>query len=150
MKIVTLNTVIKSFESFATNHKQLNSFYSGESWDFQAQTNLYPALIIAPSPALISRGSIQITFRVLILDLCNRDNSNVDEILSDTLQIFGDLFAHFRDNEDLYGFTILGDAISPEPVEEAFDDITAGWFAPITIEYLFNASDCVAPINNII
>ena len=146
MEITTLNTIIKSFEAFATNHKQINSFYSGESWDFQAQTNLYPALIIAPNPATISRGSIEISFRILILDLCNRDTTDTDEILSDTLQIFGDLFAHFRDNEDTYGFTIIDEAISPEPVEEAFDDIAAGWFATVTVEFPFSASNCNLPL----
>ena len=144
--MTTFNTVVAAFETFAENHKQLNSFYSGEEWDFQAKENLYPALVIAPDPAEIARGSVKITFRVLILDLCNRDNSNVDEIHSDTLQIFGDLFSEFRDNDDEYGFFIDDESIAPEPVREALDDIVAGWFSTITIEYPFSASTCNIPV----
>ena len=144
--ITTLNTILKQFEIFASNHKQINTFYSGESWDFQANTNVYPAMIVAPDPATIARGSVSISFRVLILDICPRDSNNNEEILSDTLQIVGDFFSYFRDNEDEFGFIIADEEITADPVEEEFDDIVAGWFFTTTVEFPFIASNCNIPI----
>lgn len=146
LMITTLNTIVKSIEDFTTRHKQLNSFFSGDNWDFQAKTNLYPALVCVTNPASISQGRVTCTFNIFISDICNKDRSNIDEIHSDTLQIFQDFFAEFRENEDFYGFTLLDENLVVDPFEEEFDDVLAGWNSVMTFEFMFSASNCLLPL----
>jgi hypothetical protein len=138
---MTLNQIIEEIRQFTDSHYQLNTFFSGDTWDFQAQTNIYPALISVQAPATISSGRMTVSFNIFITDICNKDRSNVDEILSDTLQIMGDLYAYFRDRDE-YG--LVGD-LNVIPFSEEFDDVLAGWNANFEFEFMFSASDCGLP-----
>jgi hypothetical protein len=146
--MTTYNNIITKFNKFAEDHYQLHNFFSGKTWDFQANDQKFPAMIAFPSPSTIEPGLMKIKLNIFIADILNRSSTNLDEIYSDTLSIILDMFAHFRDDEDLNGF-VISDNISVEPFEEKFDEILAGWSTTLEIEVEYDASKCGLPIKPI-
>lgn len=146
--MTTLNTIIRDMNQFTTDHMQLNTFYSGDSYDFQSKTNIYPALLAVKGPAIVQQGSMSVSFTIFIIDICNKDMSNVDEIHSDTLQIFGDLISYFkdRDEDENNPYGMVDTIVQPEPVIGEYDDNIAGWSAEFSLEFPFAASSCNLPI----
>ena len=144
---MTFNNVIAALENFAANHLMINSFLSGDTWDFQAQTNAYPSMLAVTYPAVIGSGMTRMSFQIFFSDIANKDRSNVNEIHSDTLQIAQDLFAYLRDNEDELGFSLATDELSLEPFSESFDDVLVGWSMLLEIDLPFAGSACNLPLN---
>ena len=143
----TVNNIVTSLEDFVKRHQQLRSFFSGDTWDFQAKTNIYPALCAVIMPSEVHYGKQVISYNIFIADICNKDKSNVDEIWSDTMQIFSDLYAEFRDNYDTYGFYLEDDNLSLTPWNEDFDDILAGWNGVLRFSIPYSGSICNIPID---
>lgn len=141
----TYNQIVKTFEDLATAHMQVNTFGSLKTWNFQSQTNIYPAVLLIPVPGNIQQGLVKFSFELYVLDLLNGDRSNLNEVHSDTIQILNDFVAELADNEDTYGFTIDENTVSMEPIEEAFDDIVAGWVANIDVYVPNTLDDCETP-----
>lgn len=144
--MATLNNIIKSFEDFSTAHLQVNTFFSGQVWNFQSYTNKYTAVILLPVPSAIQKGQLSLTFNLFVIDQLNKDRTNKDEVLSDTLQILQDYISEFSDNEEVNGFTLNDEeSISIEPFEEELDDVVAGWVATIMIKVPYSGSTCIIP-----
>lgn len=133
--MTTYNQIIKAFEYFASQHKQLNTFHCGKLFEFETKSNLYPAMIVLPQPSIVTERSIRLTFNVFIMDLLNRDLSNEDEIHSDSLSVILDFFKYLETGSDL--FTITNDNKSTEFFTETGPDILAGCQGSFTIEYPF-------------
>jgi len=148
--MATLNNVYTALEQFADKHQQINAYYPGPTWDFQAQTNLYPALIVNPGNAIITSGQITVTITIFIADLMSSEKTNVNEIHSDTLQILGDLFATFREVNDTLGNFAFGIEdnyeMNPQPFADELDDRTAGWYVEVPFVIPFAPSNCGLPI----
>lgn len=145
--MTTYKDIVDMIEDFSNNHLQLNSFYSGKLWNFEAEQNIYPALVILPTTSTIQRGTIQLTFNIVIADILNSDKSNLDFIYSNTLQILTDLFSYLNNNDNDTNYTILDEGFTAEPFEESFDDILAGWIGTVNIIVPFKASSCNIPLS---
>jgi len=141
----TYNNIIDALHTFCSNHYQINTFYSGDTWDFQAKSNIYPAVIVLPQPSTIDKGRINIKFNLFVADLMNKDCTNLDEIYSDTLLIMTDIVSYFRNYEE-DGYAILDDSINIEPFNEKFDDNLGGWMATLTFEIPYVGSTCGLPL----
>ena len=145
--MTTFNEIIIAFETFSDEHHQINTFYSGQTWNFQTQTNLYPAVIMLPESSSMEKGSINLSFNLFIADILNSDRTNLDEIYSDTLQILADFVSYFDDayeNNEIE-FFLNSENISIHPFEEKFDDVVAGWMAKIEINIPYSGNICVIP-----
>lgn len=143
----TYNQVIKAFSDICDNHKQINSFYSLQTWEFQTKENVYPAVLLIPLPSTIQQGMTILSFELHVMDLLNKDSSNLNEIHSDTLQIANDIIAETAENEDDYGFTLNTEAITATPFEESLDDRVAGWVITLDVEIENGLDDCNIPID---
>lgn len=142
--MTTFNQINQAFADFASNHLQIHTFYSGQTFNFQPEQNIHPSMIVIPQPGNVEYGKITLTYSVLILDILNNDHSNLQEILSDTLQIITDMVAYFKNIDD---FWIDESGVSVEPFEGVQDDDLAGWAASISIEMPFGGSPCGLPLS---
>jgi len=145
--MTTFNEIVTAFETFSDEHQQINTFYSGQTWNFQTQTNLYPAVIMLPESSSIEKGSINLSFNLFVADILNSDRTNLDEIYSDTLQILADFVSYFDDayEDSEIEFFLNSENISIHPFEEKFDDVVAGWMAKIEINMPYSGNICVIP-----
>ena len=135
--------LIEYLQSFATQHEQINTFYAGQTWNFQAGKNLYPAMVCTVLPSQISSGESVISIQIAMMDIQNKDNSNVIEIQSDMFEVMQDLYSYFALSN---GLTYINEAIAPEPFQDFTDDVLDGWLATFNFRFAYENNTCIIPL----
>lgn len=135
--------LIQKFRDFSTNHLQVNTYFNGETFDFQSQESIYPAIITVNMTSSIEIGSTNLSFDIFVVDKMKSDMSNKDEIFSETLDIAQDFIAYFDDDLD-----IGQDSISLQPVFDSLDDKICGWIISVTFLLENTRNECKIPLVN--
>ena len=150
-KNITVQNIIQlhEFIGFNSNYVQKTTF--GDIFEIDIDQNqLFPITHLSIEGADYSKHELTYRFRLYAMDLVNKDESNENDVLSDTLQFIGDYISQLK-----HGFSTLGvsydmendfrlsDNISCEPFTERFDSQVTGWAANFNITVSFNASACV-------
>lgn len=152
----TLNNIIAVFRDISTRHEQINAFGVGDDWEIAASAaQLHPVLWINPTAAQLPRGpggygAFSVSFTLKIFDLVDKDESNEEEVLSDTLEIIRDAVNEFNTHPYYIdgGFSIDGD-VNITPFTEKFDEEVSGWETNITCIVPNHRSFCGSPIETI-
>ena len=159
--------IIDDFRKIADNHKQINSFGTGDirqliyltsevkgSDNATDKAPVYPLMYVIPSTATRGEQQITLTFQVIIADIMNTKNYDIEtDLYSDTLQMAEDVLAQFKysvtdaqgDYEASYDIVL---PVSVSPFSEAYDDILVGWNLTIQIVLDNPLNRCIAPYNN--
>ena len=138
-------TVIKDYQTFADLHYQINSFGFG---DVEQLTNdvitkkepKYPRMYVLPETTHFHTGHIHIGWKIYFMDKLNNDISNLQDVMSDQLEIAKDLFSkmYLSEYEADWGATV-------EPYYEATETILAGWVLNMHFTQKFDYNRCVLP-----
>lgn len=145
--MITYNKIKKVLSDIATNHLQINSFGFGAPPKFGAGPTLdYPVMWVAPhtTGSQIVGNELNLKFSIIFADLVHPDDTNLDEVHSDTLSMATDVKALLNNpaNDDL--FTI--EENSPlEQFIERFDDSVAGWTLDIDFKINYTGNRCIIP-----
>ena len=142
---ITFNQLLLKFEALANDHLQIKRFGSGPIEDintFSPSSGDFPVLWVVPQAAKLGKNTLVYTMRILVFDIDETDDSNRDEILSDTLQILNDIFQQIMEDDDNY--EVNTDLIAT-PFNQRFVDYCTGWFADIEITTDINNSLCIIP-----
>lgn len=83
---------------------------------------------------------------MLVLDLVKKDESNRDEVWSDTEQIADDVIKILNNESDQYS---LVNEPQLDPVTEFHSDWVTGWQCEILLETEFNSSYCDIPAEDL-
>jgi hypothetical protein len=145
--ITTINILEKEFEEIQKAHYQLNSFYFGElNLALQNRSLLYPLLAIDYNSGNINELNTNIQFVMVIADKVYKDNSNLTETKSDTLQICRDIFNLLKKSKR---WTLIGrvsNANISAFVERGKDEI-AGHVLTFSLELRDSNGICDLPLN---
>lgn len=142
---MTFNEVLKIFTDIADVHLQIKGNYGiGQEHEINGAletTRTYPMLWIIPIDSITREQTKERTFELLCFDLVHKDESNENEVLSDTEQILDDFIKKVQNDSDDY--LIVGD---PQmfPYTEKYQDDVSGWRTLITVEtahYIHQACD---------
>ena len=156
MKIQTINQLISVFKDIATRHYQINGFGIGDSWEIGAdKAYMHPVLWINPTTANMPSTdtgykTFEIDFDVRVFDLVHKDESNENEVLSDTIDILKDIITEFKGHPYYVNsqLNIMGD-ISFEAFTEEFDEEVSGWLCEISLMTPILTSFCGIPAADI-
>lgn len=154
---ISLNIIKNILKVYVENNKILNDFYYG---DISRITNenssyLYPLLAVIPTGNVVNKGgevgqfnSITYNFNIICADIVNGDESNVDDILSDTAQNLSDLLSFLDQNEycNEYNILVNGTSISMNTFFERFSDVLAGHTMTLGIEVPWKYINCDIPM----
>lgn len=146
--MLSYNQIIGIIEKFAANHKQINEFANGDLWEVIEHNKLsefnYPLLFIADNSADFGNGTFTLTFDFIVMDLVHKDESNENDVKSDTLQIINDVVAYFDRQQDYYTLSMerVGNAIS---FTERFDDELTGWKLTLRLKQPQEYDKCAIP-----
>lgn len=153
IKNVTLKMLYEVFEEAFTLEPQLNTITFGDIFEVDlAKNSIYPIMHVSTDTASYDTGSLTYSFQIIVMDLVNKDENNEHDVLSDMLEVIGDIISHIRNSalvsevDDFRNTIRLQDSISCEPFTERFDNEVTGWTANISIEVEFNASACAGQI----
>jgi len=148
---ITYNQIIKQFEDFATAHRQINQFKSGDLWEVVQKETLaelnYPMLFVQDSPASIGEGFITNGFNILVMDKANEGTVET-EVKSDTLLILLDTIAYFEKlYTDNWKFVKIEKTGSISSFTERFDDTLTGWTMSMQLKQPLEYNECQIPQN---
>ena len=143
--------MIKQFEDFATAHKQINEFKTGDLWEVVQKETLaelnYPMLFLQDSPATIGEGFITNGFNILVMDKANEGTIET-EVKSDTLLILLDTIAYFEKlYTDNWKFVSIQKSGSISSFTERFDDTLTGWTMSMQLKQPLEYNECQIPQN---
>ncbi len=135
--MITYNTILKTFEDIADNHKQINNFGTGTLDEVNAfsKDGKFPVLWVIPQRVQLGENAMIYTIRVMVFDISETDDSIDDEIYSDTILILNDIMFILNTqpfwNKDEASVTNIPVAT---PFRQKFVDYCAGWYADFDIE----------------
>lgn len=149
IKNVTLKMLYKMLQDIGTTHNQINTTTIGDIFEVDLVESTYPLFHVSTSTTNFAQHTMTYNFQLIVMDLVSKDESNENDVLSDTLETIGDIISIIKNQTAT--FQLIPDfetevAISPnvacEPFTERFDNEVSGWTANISIEVSFNASQC--------
>ena len=141
---MTLNQIQSSLELIATNHRQINSYGSGELYDIvtSGDTN-YPLMYTMLENSTIGGRVESLVFNILIMDIVKGGRVNEDEVASDMLEIVKDVIAQLQHPN--YEWEFDSQSVTIEPFTERFTDSVTGYSFKVTLLLPFAFDRCVMP-----
>jgi hypothetical protein len=140
---MTLNQLIHKFKVIGDNHQFINRFGTGQVSDIDATISDYiqfPMLWVIPQSIEATENTTTFTFRAMVFDLVNTDDTPETEVLSDTASTLLDVIKLFRydglsgvDFDGLPTEYTINENIQMIPFTERFTDYVSGWYADISI-----------------
>lgn len=135
--MITYNTILKTFEDIATNHRQINNFGTGALEEVNTFSNesKFPILWVIPQRVQLGGNSMIYTVRVLVFDISETDDSLDDEIYSDTVLILNDVM-FILNTQDFWNGDEASVINTPTAISfrQKFTDYCVGWYADFDIE----------------
>jgi len=149
MPYYTLNNLEADFRTFASDHKQINTFGFGDLWEINSSGSVnYPLMWVVLNGATVLKSQTEWDFSILFMDLVDKAENNEIKVLSDMHTVALDLISDFRRNSGnsslKYPFIFSGDS-SMEDFTERFGDEVSGWKLDIKIRTDFGSDACVIP-----
>lgn len=148
VKNVTLEQLYNLFREVGKKHKHINTTTVGDIFEVDLVETTYPLMHIGTQTASFSRAQLTYRFQVIVMDLVSKDESNEEEVLSDMLQVIGDVLSGLLNKDfdtaynDFRQEVRISESISCEPFTERFDNEVTGWTATVDIAVGFDASAC--------
>jgi len=153
--IQTYNNIIDIFRDIANRHYQIADFFVGDIWEEDANTRLYPLLVVNPVSALMEKSdngyaTFEITMDVQISDQVFKSEANETDVKSDTLQMLQDIIVEFNQHPFYTNsrFDITND-LNFETFTEKNDDELTGWTVQIILRTPNIRKFCGIPVSEI-
>lgn len=143
---MTYNNIITVFENIANTNPFIKRFGSGEMNEIEVDgptSGLYPIMWIVPQLVDISDNSVDYTFRLLIFDIDDIDDSKQQLILSNCLQILQDVIKTFK--HEITDEITIQSPQTAQPFTHRFVDYCTGWYSDIKIITDADNSPCDIP-----
>ena len=155
---INYKQILTYFSSIAYHHEQIRSFGFGDltqcTNDIQTkQEPRYTRMYVVPTNVVFNENQIQYGFNIIIMDKVEDDLSNLEEVMSDTLEICTDVWTIFwqsytQESGD-FSKIIVGDwEPSIEPFTERFETVLGGWTLQINMTTPFDYNSCNLPIQS--
>ena len=149
----TLNEGLAALDAIATAHGQINSFQNGQLSEVDLSklpARQYPFLFAQPISATVERGQITYEMGLLIADRSQDDESDRNDVWSDTQQMLQDVVNHFRHSASSASLSDEQRILDATPViltyfTERFDNMLTGCECTIAITADNENNLCLIP-----
>jgi hypothetical protein len=156
--MIDYKQILADLSSIAYHHEQINSFGFGDlaqcTNDIESdQEPHYTRMYVVPGQILFNQNSLNYNLSIIIMDRVNNDLSNLEEIMSDTMEIQKDIFTIFYQSytENYGNFSwdfIPQQYISCQPFLERFETIVGGWTMNLSFDVAFDYNKCLPPVRD--
>lgn len=143
---MTYNQIIKLFKDIAETNPFIQRFGSGEMNEIEVDgptSQLYPLMWVTPQIVDINENSLEWTFRLMVFEVDDIDDSKQQTILSNCLQILVDVIKTFKNEID--DDITISTPSSAIPFTHRFVDYCTGWYSDIKIITNADNSPCDVP-----
>lgn len=145
---MTFNQILQHFRDFQENHLQIKHFLFGDnsSVDNTSDIDGVVMLVMLDSTAgSISNYQFSYSFQVAFMDVLNKNNENLEDVLSDTLQIGQDFVAWLA----MYSETALeydfDRNVQIQAFRDRFETEYGGHVIGVRLQMPFNYDKCQIP-----
>lgn len=154
--MINYKQLLTDFASIAYHHEQIKSFGYGDlaqcTNDIETKKEPhYTRMYMVPGEVTFNQNHIRYRFGLIIMDKINNDLSNLDDVMSDTLEIQKDLwtilYQSYTSQQGNFSWDIIPDQ-SPDvtPFLERFETILGGWTMNLTVQIAFDYNSCTPPV----
>jgi len=150
MSTKTLKGIISQLETLCAAHKQVNSFYEGDSLVEVYKTNkiTHTSVIAIPQTATFNPTDITAVISLSCVDKVLKDDLNGPEVYNNTLLILGDLINYINQNDAWRYARIIGTPTATK-INERTLDVVNGWTVSISVRMIKDNGVCNVPISPI-
>ena len=135
---------MSAIEQIATNHRQINSYGTGDLYDIVTSGDTsYPLMYTIMENSQIGNKVEALTFTIIIMDIVKGGRVNEDDVASDTLEIVKDIIAQLH--HPSYSWDFENDLVTVEPFTERFTDSVTGYSFKVTLLLPFAYDRCAMP-----
>jgi hypothetical protein len=145
---MTLNKVKSQLKEIIETHKLVRSFYFGDLSEWTEFTEMaYPSTLFVLNDANFNRPVTTLNLSLYVSDRLEEDNSNRDEVLSDTLQIVQDILADIDNPTNDWLPNVIGAQLTPFEDNRGNDNVdnVAGWKIDFSLGLYTPANRCAIP-----
>lgn len=154
--MIDYKQLVADFASIAYHHQQINSFGFGDlaqcTNDIDTkQAPKYTRMYIVPGDVELNQYHIHYKFGCIIMDKVNDDLTNLNDVLSDTLEIAKDIWTvllqSYTQRYGDFSWDIIPDQ-DPDVYSflERFEDNVAGWTINFSVQMKFDYNSCTPPV----
>lgn len=141
---MTLNQIEKALEQIATNHKQINTYGSGDIWDIATSGDInYPLMWVSLEDSTIGNRTESLSFDIILMDIVKGGRVNEADALSDMLEVAKDVIAQL--NNPSYQWSFANDSVTITNFTERFLDSVAGVTMKVKLDLPFSFDRCAMP-----
>lgn len=142
---MTLNQIFKIIEDYANDHSAINTIVFGADSDID-NSDVSGVLLWYDVDTGNTEGTmINYGFEMYFLDVLNSDNSNLKDVLSDTLQVALDMSAMIYNYDGDVEFDLPKRA-QIQPVKHKYTSDYAGHSLSFTIQAPYEWNECQVPV----
>lgn len=151
--------ILTYFSSIAYHNPQIQSFGFGDLTQctndiITKQEPKYQRMYVVPSQVTLNQNQIRYNFNIIIMDKVEDDLSNLEDVMSDTLETAKDIWTIFylsyTQQQGEFARIIQGEwDPTLAPFTERFQTILGGWTLQISMIAPFDYNSCVIPDNDI-
>jgi hypothetical protein len=142
---ITHNQIVSLLEDIANNHYQINGFGFGEPWEYLASdTKKTPCLWGILNGSNRNNKELTLNYTLLVFDQVKKDESNENNVLSDTYRILMDVVTILNSPTYATQF-ILGVSNTMQDFTERFDNAVSGWSVEVSFRIPFDNDICQIP-----
>lgn len=127
--VKSLKYINSIFEKYAEESPEIQMYKTSKKEDLENSDNLsYPLMLSSYDKDVEFRnGEVVIPVSFLFLDRMLPDQSNLIEVLSDTMLMAYDFYSEIYANEHKYNFLVRQEAVLCTPVVASYDDCVSGY-----------------------
>lgn len=150
---LTLNQIVSRLRSLALSHRQINHFYFGDKWEFDANEDItYAGCFVESQPGNYDKVTkIQrLNFRISFYDrvgVSEDTEGNETEVLSDMRSVALDFISMLSNPVYQYDWTIADTGSIIEETEQ-LGDMVAGVSVDLGIDVPFLVDSCQVPADD--
>jgi hypothetical protein len=144
---MTLNQTIKVFQSFAQNHRQINSFGFGRIQDYATSGDIkYPSMWLdITDDSSLSENDLETPFQIYFIDRMQKGGTTYQEVLSDMKEVALDL-VRYIDSPDVGTLYINNRSATMSVIgDPSQDDEVAGWILKLSVKSFESFDSCAIP-----
>lgn len=146
----TLRQLDQAFKEIASSHQQLADYFWGDWADsFEGRIQQYPCLVVnVPPPFTFERVTTVLQLNIIVADQVNRDQSNLKEVESDTLQILQDIYRIVRSSPNWNEFCVIKQMTGGIKFKDSSPDEVAGWQITLSLKMIDSRGLCDLPLDD--
>lgn len=125
----TLNQIVQALKDLGNKHAQINTVKYGDFQNFLDDKDIkYPLMLIGyPTPS-VSGKELTYRFSFMFLDMTLKEMSNVEEVISDQMEIALDIYSLLSDNNYAWEYPTAA------TFTQVFDDTTPEWLGGCSMD----------------